>query len=217
MVMTIPFMQCHHKSVPQIVISPENTSTVAGSTTVLACVGYGSPSVTWTNYNGATMELLCWWSWTQTSHQRRKGGLVNIVQHFCTSTEFLAAQSDWFTWQLPLPGLGFLWCTSLHMVPWKPTMKHMVPGKPTTKAYGPMKTYNEAYDHIALRCSCRRYQNRAPLQPSPILSMESKDQTSSIQTTQLQILTLENMQYKNRRITLLFFSQNLALSWKKGG
>ena len=121
---------------------------------------------------------------------------------------------------IALPGLGFLWCTSLqpkHMAPWKPTMEHMVPWKPTTKAYGPMKTYNEAYDHIALRCSCRRYQNRAPLQPSPILSMESKDQTSSIQTTQLQILTLENMQYKNRRITLLFFSQNLALSWKKGG
>ena len=34
-------------TVLQIVISPENTSTVAGSTTVLGCVGYGSPSVTW--------------------------------------------------------------------------------------------------------------------------------------------------------------------------
>ena len=54
MVMTIPFMQCHHKSVPQIVISPENTSTVAGSTTVLACVGYGSPSVTWSK-DGAVL------------------------------------------------------------------------------------------------------------------------------------------------------------------
>ena len=53
-VMTIPFMQCHHKSVPQIVISPENTSTVAGSTTVLACVGYGSPSVTWSK-DGAVL------------------------------------------------------------------------------------------------------------------------------------------------------------------
>ena len=149
MVMTIPFMQCHHKSVPQIVISPENTSTVAGSTTVLACVGYGSPSVTWTNYNGATMELLCWWSWTQTPHQRRKGGLVNIVQHFCTSTEFLAAQSDWFTWQLlyldwasygalaynqsiwPHENLQWsIWSHEnlqpKHMVPWKPTMKHMI-------------------------------------------------------------------------------------------
>ena len=44
----------HHKSVPQIVISPENTSTVAGSTTVLACVGYGSPSVTWSK-DGAVL------------------------------------------------------------------------------------------------------------------------------------------------------------------
>ena len=42
------------KSVPQIVISPENTSTVAGSTTVLACVGYGSPSVTWSK-DGAVL------------------------------------------------------------------------------------------------------------------------------------------------------------------
>ena len=52
MVMTTPFI--HHKSVPQIVISPENTSTVAGSTTVLACVGYGSPSVTWSK-DGAVL------------------------------------------------------------------------------------------------------------------------------------------------------------------
>ena len=44
----------HHKSVPQIVISSENTSTVAGSTTVLACVGYGSPSVTWSK-DGAVL------------------------------------------------------------------------------------------------------------------------------------------------------------------
>ena len=41
-------------TVPQIVISPENTSTVAGSTTVLACVGYGSPSVTWSK-DGAVL------------------------------------------------------------------------------------------------------------------------------------------------------------------
>ena len=51
-VMTVPFI--HHTSVPQIVISPENTSTVAGSTTVLACVGYGSPSVTWSK-DGAVL------------------------------------------------------------------------------------------------------------------------------------------------------------------
>ena len=50
--MTIPLM--HHKSVPRIVISPENTSTVAGSTTILACVGYGSPSVTWSK-DGAVL------------------------------------------------------------------------------------------------------------------------------------------------------------------
>ena len=31
----------------QIVISPGNITTVAGSTAVLACVGYGGPSVTW--------------------------------------------------------------------------------------------------------------------------------------------------------------------------
>ena len=41
-------------TVPQIVISTENTSTVAGSTTVLVCVGYGSPSVTWSK-NGAVL------------------------------------------------------------------------------------------------------------------------------------------------------------------
>ena len=52
MVMTTLFM--YHKSVPQIVISPEDTSTVAGSTTVLACVGYGSPSVTWSK-DGAVL------------------------------------------------------------------------------------------------------------------------------------------------------------------
>ena len=51
-VMTTPLM--HHTSVPQIVISTENTSTVAGSTTVLVCVGYGSPSVTWSK-NGAVL------------------------------------------------------------------------------------------------------------------------------------------------------------------
>ena len=50
--MTTPFM--HHKPVSQIVISPENTSTVAGSTIVLACVGYGSPSVTWSK-DGAVL------------------------------------------------------------------------------------------------------------------------------------------------------------------
>ena len=44
----------HHKSVPQIVISSENTSTVAGSTTVLGCVGYGTPSVTWSK-DGAVL------------------------------------------------------------------------------------------------------------------------------------------------------------------
>ena len=44
----------YHKTVPQIVISPEDTSTVAGSTTVLACVGYGSPSVTWSK-DGAVL------------------------------------------------------------------------------------------------------------------------------------------------------------------
>ena len=31
----------------QIVISPGNITTAAGSTAVLACVGYGGPSVTW--------------------------------------------------------------------------------------------------------------------------------------------------------------------------
>ena len=53
-VMTTPFV--HHTSVPQIVISPENTSTVAGSTTVLACVGYGSPSVTWSKDGAVLMN-----------------------------------------------------------------------------------------------------------------------------------------------------------------
>ena len=52
--MTTPFM--HHTSVPQIVISPENTSTVVGSTTVLACVGYGSPSVTWSKDGAVLMN-----------------------------------------------------------------------------------------------------------------------------------------------------------------
>ena len=51
-IMTVPFI--HHTSVLQIVISPENTSTIAGSTTVLACVGYGSPSVTWSK-DGAVL------------------------------------------------------------------------------------------------------------------------------------------------------------------
>ena len=36
---------------------------------------------------------------------RGKGGLVNIVQHFCTSTEFRAVQSDWL---MVATVLGFL-------------------------------------------------------------------------------------------------------------
>ena len=31
---------------------------------------------------------------------RGRGGLVNIVQHFCTSTGISAAQFDWLMWQL---------------------------------------------------------------------------------------------------------------------
>ena len=31
---------------------------------------------------------------------RGKGGLVNIVQHFCTSAGISAVQSDWLMWQL---------------------------------------------------------------------------------------------------------------------
>ena len=38
----------------QIVISPGNITTVAGSTAVLACVGYGGPSVTWSK-NGVVL------------------------------------------------------------------------------------------------------------------------------------------------------------------
>ena len=33
-------------------------------------------------------------------HSKRKRGLVNIVQHFCTSTEFRWHISDWLMWQL---------------------------------------------------------------------------------------------------------------------
>ena len=31
---------------------------------------------------------------------KRKGGLVNIVQHFCTCTEFQWHSPDWLIWQL---------------------------------------------------------------------------------------------------------------------
>ena len=31
---------------------------------------------------------------------RGKEGLVNIVQHFCTSARILAAKFDWLMWQL---------------------------------------------------------------------------------------------------------------------
>ena len=31
--------------------------------------------------------------------QRGKEGLVNMAQQFCTTTELLAAQSDWLMWQ----------------------------------------------------------------------------------------------------------------------
>ena len=34
--------------------------------------------------------------------QRGKGGLVNIVQHFCNLHRILVAQSDWLMWRLSL-------------------------------------------------------------------------------------------------------------------
>ena len=48
------------------------------------------------------------------------------------------------------------------------------------QAYGPMTTYSEACDHVdpeyAVVDDIKDY---APLRPSPIPAMESKDQTSS--------------------------------------
>ena len=68
---------------------------------------------------------------------------MNIVQHFYTSTEFLAAQSDWLTWQLI-----YLDWASYDALPY-----NQVYGPMTTynEAYGPMTTYNELWSHDNLQ------------------------------------------------------------------
>ena len=72
-----------------------------------------------------------------------------------------------------------------------------VPITTYNEAYGPITTYNEAYDHIDLEYEMLDdIQDRAPPWSSPILAVESKDQTSSPDhsAADYEIPTLEDKQ-----------------------
>ena len=123
--MAIPFM--NHKSVPQIVISPENTSTVAGSTIVLACVGYGSPSVTWSK-DGAVLVNNS--QVTIFEDQVIRGGFTftKSVLQLCDTQDVNSGQyscsiegiqmNDSATFELSItPNVGMLWVSITRSTP----------------------------------------------------------------------------------------------------